>query len=157
MTMTNNIDDSSSPTVGIRQLPTAMAAAAFLGITWYLCIELNVRLFFKTTRRSLYFWSCFLCSGGLIIHTISILLGNFDIWKNYSSMIFMNASWCVYVNAQSLVLYSRLNLIVSKPWVGRYILCMIVVNGVIFGIGTMIISDIAVSFSDFIPWRSSYL
>ncbi|KAH6882646.1 hypothetical protein BKA58DRAFT_464581 [Alternaria rosae] len=72
---------------------SSMAAAAFLGIAWFICIELNIRLFYRATRRSLYFWSCLLCSWGLVVHGISILLVNFNKWTSYSAIVFIHLSW----------------------------------------------------------------
>jgi hypothetical protein len=43
----SGIDDALpevSPTDGIPTLPQSMTAAAFLGIAWFICAEVNVRL-----------------------------------------------------------------------------------------------------------------
>ncbi|RYN71223.1 hypothetical protein AA0117_g9846 [Alternaria alternata] len=124
-------------------LPSSMTAAAFLGVALYLCIELNVRLLTRTTSRSLYFWSCLLCSWGLIVHGIAILLLNFHIWEAYSSIVVVELAWLTYVVAQSLVLYSRLNLVLRNTQIGRYVLYMIVVDSVIFGLTTVLLGMIA--------------
>ncbi|RYO68572.1 hypothetical protein AA0116_g1323 [Alternaria tenuissima] len=117
-------------------LPSSVTAAAFLGVALYLCIELNVRLLARTTSRSLYFWSCLLCSWGLIVHGIAILLLNFHIWEAYSSIVVVELAWLIYVVAQSLVLYSRLNLVLRNTQVGRYVLYMILIDSVMFGLTT---------------------
>ncbi|KAH8692469.1 hypothetical protein GQ44DRAFT_666999 [Phaeosphaeriaceae sp. PMI808] len=122
----------------------AMAAAAFLGISWYICVDLNVRLLFNTTRRGLYVWSCLLCSWGILVHTVSILLSNFNVWKGYSVVVFILISFAIYVTAQSFVLYSRLNLVLSRTVVTHYVLAMILVNSTIFGLGTAIFGMIAI-------------
>lgn len=62
-------------------LPTAMTAAAFAGISWYIAVELNVRLAFTIRGGRLYFWSVLLCSWGVLTHTLVILLVNFGVWK----------------------------------------------------------------------------
>ncbi|KAH7069071.1 hypothetical protein BKA63DRAFT_422855 [Paraphoma chrysanthemicola] len=131
------------PTVAVTGLPTAMTAAAFVGIAWYLCAELNVRLVIRCTRRSLYFWSCLLCSWGIIIHSLSILLANFEIWKNYGATVVIHLTWCTYVVSQSVVLYSRLNLVLKDAWIGRYVLYMIISTGVIFGLTTVVLGLVA--------------
>jgi hypothetical protein len=99
-----------------------MAAAAFLGVAWFLCIELNVRLLIKAPRRGMYFWSCLLCSWGLIVHSIAILLSNFDKWTAYSAVVAIELSWLAFVIAQSLVLYSRLNLVLKNARIARSVL-----------------------------------
>ena len=37
--MTFEVDNDALPTANIHPLPTAMTAAAFLGIAWYLSVE----------------------------------------------------------------------------------------------------------------------
>lgn len=143
---TSGIDNSDLPAVDITPLPTAMAAAAFLGIAWYLCAELNIRLLIRASRRrSLYFWSCLVCSWGIIIHSITITLADFKVWEGYGPIVVIHLTWCSYVVAQSFVLYSRLNLVLKKAEVGRYVLYMIAINSVLFGLGTVIFGMIAVS------------
>lgn len=77
--MTFEVDNDALPTANITPLPTAMTAAAFLGIAWYLSVEVSVRLLLRATRRSLYFWSCLACSWGIIVHAILIILLDFKI------------------------------------------------------------------------------
>ncbi|PVH99851.1 hypothetical protein DM02DRAFT_614747 [Periconia macrospinosa] len=120
-------------TKSIASLPTAMTAAAFMGIAWYLAFELNVRILLTFNRRGLYFWSCVLCSSGIIIHVLSICLTNFQIWNHYSASVVIEVTWLTYVGSQSLVLYSRLHLVVSR-WAGyRWVLPMIAGNIVLVG------------------------
>ncbi|KAF1846503.1 uncharacterized protein K460DRAFT_377686 [Cucurbitaria berberidis CBS 394.84] len=141
---TSGIDNADLPTVEITTLPTAMSAAAFLGIAWYLCAELNVRLSIRASRRrSLYFWACLVCSWGIIIHSITITLNDFKVWETYGSIVIIHLTWCSYVVAQSVVLYSRLNLVLKSERIGYYVLYMIVVNSFIFGLGTVIFGLVA--------------
>ncbi len=128
----------------IEDRASSMMAAAFLGVALYLCVELNIRLFFRATGRSLYFWSCLLCSWGLIVHGMAIVTANFNIWTAYAAIVVIELAWLTYVVAQSLVLYSRLNLVLRKKQNGRYILYMIIVNSVIFGLGTVVLGMVAV-------------
>ena len=81
------VKSSSDPKASeLADRPSSMAASAFLGIAWFICIELNIRLLYRATRGSLYFWSCLLCSWGLVVHGISIVLANFTestkIWRS---------------------------------------------------------------------------
>ncbi|KAI4670853.1 uncharacterized protein J4E88_009605 [Alternaria novae-zelandiae] len=84
--MTSETDSSNPKAPELADRPSSMAAAAFLGVAWFICIELNIRLLYRATRRSLYFWSCLLCSWGLIVHGISIILANFNKWTSYSAI-----------------------------------------------------------------------
>lgn len=142
--MAFEVDNDELPTADITPLPTAMAAAAFLGIAWYLSVEVSVRLLFRATRRSLYFWSCLACSWGIILHSVLITLLDFKIWESYGAIVIIHLSWYTYVVSQSVVLYSRLNLVLQRDVVGRYVLYMIIVNSVIFGLGTVVLGMVAV-------------
>ncbi|KAI4961729.1 hypothetical protein J4E86_000758 [Alternaria arbusti] len=142
--MTTETDPKASE---LADRPSSMAASAFLGIAWFICIELNIRLLYRATRRSLYFWSCLLCSWGLVVHGISIILANFNKWTSYSAIVFIYLSWLVFVVAQSFVLYSRLGLVWRNTKKDRYILYMITTNSVIFGLTTVLFGMIAARLS----------
>jgi hypothetical protein len=133
------------PVDGVHTFPMSMTAAAFLGIAWYLCAELNVRLLLKATRRSLYFWACLLCSWGIIIHCLVIVLDNFKVWKTIGSLVIIELSWCTFVVAQSVVLYSRLSLVLNNDRILGHVFRMIVVNAVVFGLGTVVLGLVIVS------------
>ncbi|KAF1838128.1 hypothetical protein BDW02DRAFT_52956 [Decorospora gaudefroyi] len=127
----------------ITTLPAAMTAAAFLGIAWYICAELNVRLLLRAMHRSRYFWSCLLCSWGIILHCLSITLNNFKIWVDYASVVCILLTWATYVIAQSIVLYSRLKLVLKTARLGRWVGYMIVTNALMFGLGTVVFASVA--------------
>ena len=50
-----------------------------------------------------------------------------------------NIGWLVLVTGQSVVLYSRLGVILHNPSVLRLVLCMIIVNGFVFYVTTTVI------------------
>ena len=139
------VNNAILPTPDITPLPTAMTAAACMGIAWYLCAELNVRLIIRSTRRSLYFWACLLCSWAIIIHLVLILLVDFKIWETYAGLVIIHVTWCIYVVSQSVVLYSRLNLVLKKKVIGEYVLYMIITTAILFGLTTVVLGLIAVS------------
>ncbi|KAJ4340775.1 hypothetical protein N0V95_007417 [Ascochyta clinopodiicola] len=141
--MAFEVDNDELPTANITPLPTAMTAAAFLGIAWYLSVEVSVRLLSRATRRSLYFWSCLACSWGIITHALLITLLDFKVWESYGAIVIIHLSWCTYVVSQSIVLYSRLNLVLQRLETGRYVLYMIIFNSVIFGLGTVVLGMVA--------------
>ncbi|KAF2645558.1 hypothetical protein P280DRAFT_465375 [Massarina eburnea CBS 473.64] len=127
----------------ITTLPTALTATAFVGIAWYLALELNVRLIFTFTRRSPYFWSCLICSWGIIAHNLSILLFNFNFWTDYSAVVITTVTWALYVVPQSVVLYSRLGIVAKSRASIRWVLVMIIFCAIIFGLGTVVLALIA--------------
>lgn len=143
--MATQVNNDELPTAKVTPLPSAMTAAAFSGIGWFLALEVSIRLLARCTRRSLYFYACLCCSWGIIIHLLSITLIDWRIWDSYATIIVIHLSWCTYVVSQSVVLYSRLNLVLQKTELGRYVLWMIMVNSVIFGLGTVTFGLIAVS------------
>jgi hypothetical protein len=142
--MVFEVDNDALPTHNITPLPTAMTAAAFLGIAWYLSVEVSVRLLTLNTRRSLYFWSCLACSWGIIIHAVFIVLLDFKIWESYGAVVIIHLCWWTYVVSQSVVLYSRLNLVLQRLETGRYVLYMIITTSIIFGLGTVVLGMVAV-------------
>jgi hypothetical protein len=139
------VNNDELPTAKVTPLPSAMTAAAFSGIGWFLALEVSIRLLARCTRRSLYFYACLFCSWGIIVHLLSITLIDWRIWESYSAIVIIHLSWCIYVVSQSVVLYSRLNLVLQKTELGRYVLWMIIFNSVIFGLGTVIFGMVAVS------------
>jgi len=127
-------------------LPTAMVSGAFAGISWYIAVELNVRLFLSgMRRRGLYFWSVLLCSWGVLIHPLAILLVNFEVWKpNPGSITVIYLSWWILVIPQSFVLYSRLHLFIPPARL-RWVLYLIIFDTVAFSVPTLVVGVLAVS------------
>ncbi|KAF2870195.1 hypothetical protein BDV95DRAFT_608202 [Massariosphaeria phaeospora] len=128
-------------TAAITPLPSAMTAAAFLGLAWYFSAELLVRISVTFTRRGLYFWSIFISATAIILHSITITLINFGGWSGLSSNIVVHVTWAAYVIPQSFVLYSRLHLVLKTAGSYRWVLYMIIANSVFIG-GTTVISGI---------------
>jgi hypothetical protein len=143
--MAIQINNDELPTAKVTPLPSAMTSAAFSGIGWFLALEVSIRLLARCTRRSLYFYACLFCSWGIIVHLLSITLIDWKIWESYATIVIIHLSWCTYVVSQSVVLYSRLNLVLQNTGLGRYVLWMIMINSVVFGLGTVVVGLIAVS------------
>ena len=126
-------------------LPTAMTMAAFTGISWYVAIELNVRLALSIRRRGLYFWSVFLCAWGVLLQPLVIILVNFGIWRpGHASVSLIYLTWWILVVPQSFVLYSRLHLFMeAKPL--RWVRFSIVSVSIAFSVPTVVLGVLAVS------------
>ncbi|PSN72624.1 hypothetical protein BS50DRAFT_630632 [Corynespora cassiicola Philippines] len=124
-------------------LPTAMIMAAFTGISWYIAIELNVRLALSIRRRGLYFWSVFLCAWGVLLQPLVIILVNFGIWKpGHASVSLIYLTWWILVVPQSFVLYSRLHLFMeAKPL--RWVRFSIVSVSIAFSVPTVVLGVLA--------------
>lgn len=121
-----------------------LAASAFIGMSLLLFVEVNVLIFraFKK-RQGLYFWSMQMGSLGVLINTVGIILKFFPlpstqgIWPLYTLLI--TAGWTVYVTAQSLVLYSRLHLVLRSQRIQRYVLFMILSTILTFIVPTWVV------------------
>lgn len=105
----------------------------FLTVAIYNFIELNfiIATTFKK-RHGLYFWSFIAACWGIPIYAIGFLLRDFVPSTNpYLYVTLIVVGWCPMVTGQSMVLYSRLHLIVYNPKVLRMVLGMIIFNAII--------------------------
>ncbi len=136
--------DNNGISGGLEQttLPLAMTLGAFTAIAWYNVIDLNVLIWFTFKRRSgLYFYSLLLSSWGIMIYALAFLMKFFQVWKNnYVSVTFITIGWYAMVTGQSLVLYSRLHLVVYKREQIRWILYMIIIDIFLFHIPTTVLT-----------------
>lgn len=112
-----------------HRMPDAIfgMAAGFFAIAFYLIIEINVTVLrtFKK-RRGLYFWSLLISSWGTFFHT----LGYVTLWWVPKAPWGLNTSfimfgWSAMITFQSLVLYSRLHLVIRNHKILRGVLIMI--------------------------------
>ncbi|KAF2113264.1 hypothetical protein BDV96DRAFT_578625 [Lophiotrema nucula] len=112
--------------------PIATTIAACIGVTWYISVEIIIRLFitFKR-RRSLYFWSCCLSSWGILLNSLAGgIFRNFGVITNrWGSSLLIYISWAMMLLGQSLVLYSRLHLVMNNQRHLRWVLGTIVFTG----------------------------
>lgn len=128
----------------------SMTMAAFIGISWYIGVEINMSLFllFKR-RRGLYFWSCALASWGVILQPLFIVLANFGVWTDaVPSITMIYLTWLIMVVPQGWVLYSRLHLLVHSAKILNGIKLLLIFDSVAFSIPTIVIGILAVSMSE---------
>lgn len=108
--------------------------SAFAGVVWYNAIELIV-LCLVTFKRyhGCYFWSLLVASCSLIPHVLGYVFFLFPLEITpYVSVTMILVPWCGMVTGQSLVLWSRLHLVLQCPQILRGVLCMIIVDAFIF-------------------------
>ncbi|KAB8076264.1 hypothetical protein BDV29DRAFT_154893 [Aspergillus leporis] len=107
--------------------------ATFIGIAWYNSLELVV-LCFTTFKRygGCYFWSLVIASVSIVPFALGYFLLIFDIFSNYFSVAIEVIGWWGMVTGQSMVLWSRLHLVVHSRRVLRYTLAMIIINAILF-------------------------
>lgn len=109
------------------------AMIAFLAVSLYNAVELNIIIFstFKH-RHGLYFWSFLATTNGIIPYSIGFILKNLIDSHNFGLYVTLIViGWVPMVTGQSLVLYSRLQLIFQNPFWLRMILAMIIFNAIV--------------------------
>ncbi|KAI9853120.1 MAG: hypothetical protein M1838_001621 [Thelocarpon superellum] len=136
------------PTGGIERGPLTpdttrtSLLVAMLSIAMYQALLVQIQVFGTFKRRNtLYFWSLLAASAGIMSHSFGIVLKWFVgacPWQVNTA--FATFGWWFMVSGQSLVLYSRLHLVVRNPRVLQGVLAMIVINFIIFQIPTTIMT-----------------
>lgn len=122
------------------------AIIALLSCALYSSLEL-IFLVFLTFRsyRGLYFWSLLLSAlAGVIPQALGLLIKYFGLATIAIPVTLSTAGWAIMVTGQSLVLYSRLHLIVRNELILRLVLYMIIVDAIIFQIPQIVLTYIAV-------------
>ena len=120
---------------------TLMMIAAFTAMAWYNCIELNVLIFkhFRI-RKGLYFYSLLVTSWGIVLHALAFLVKYFQVWtNNYISVAVIIVGWYAMVTGQSLVLYSRLHLVMHDGHRIKWVLYMIIIDAILFHVPTTVL------------------
>ena len=115
-----------------------LIAMLTLAIYMSLLVDLKVFIIFKR-RNTLYFWSLLITSWGIMSHSLGIILKWFVgscPWEVNTA--FASFGWWGMVTGQSLVLYSRLHLVVRDQRVLRAVLVMIITDFLIFQVPTTI-------------------
>jgi hypothetical protein len=113
---------------------------ACIGIGLYNPMETLILIFatFKTYSGS-YFWSLLTAYIGLIISIIGYIAYFFEITRNKFAQTTVTVTcWAIFIVAQSLVLWSRLYLVIQSRRILRTVLVMIVVNAVVLLIPTIV-------------------
>lgn len=121
---------SSDPVESIT-LNEKFAFTAFASITLYNSIELTILCLASFKRyQGLYFWSLLITSCSLIINCLGFVLLFFTSISPYISVTFVLIGWYSMVTGHSMVLWSRLHLVLHSPGILRAILYLIIANSV---------------------------
>ncbi|KAL4889575.1 hypothetical protein BDV59DRAFT_195548 [Aspergillus ambiguus] len=128
-------------TIG-SEIPRAVtyAVTSLLSIALYNVLELNVLIFFTfNRRRGLYFWSLLIATWGIASYAVGFILKDFNLANSisYFYVTLIILGWCAMVTGQSLVLFSRLHLIVRERSILRLVLGMIILNAIILHFPTI--------------------
>lgn len=110
--------------------PIAMLMSALLSIAFFCVLELFVWIFSTfRQRRGLYFWSLIVATSGIALNGLGYTLKFFQVTtEDLFSVTLVCLGWTCMVTGQSIVLYSRLHLVVSNDKLLRTTLILIVIN-----------------------------
>ncbi|EEY22502.1 integral membrane protein [Verticillium alfalfae VaMs.102] len=110
----------------------AFIIAVFISIALYNVLELNFIILATFNKRSgLYFWSFVVATWGIAFNAVGYLLRHFgkNVQPNvYATLILIG--WCTMITGQSVVLYSRLHIVMLNQTRLRLVLIMIITNAV---------------------------
>ncbi|KAJ5756948.1 uncharacterized protein N7511_007130 [Penicillium nucicola] len=119
-----------------------MILVTFIGLSCYNIAELVVLVPTTFRRwRGLYFWSL-LASGclGVVPYSIGFLLKFFTQTDSVLSVTVLTIGWWTMVTGQSVVLYSRLHLVLRDERILRRVLRLIIANFFLLHIPTTILT-----------------
>lgn len=124
-----------------NNLGIEITMAVFLSIALYNGIELIILIFMAFRQyKGLYFWSLLLSSSLGVILCFGVLLREYSLGPKWLSLILATVSFYFLVTGQSVVLYSRLHLVLQNPTVLRCVLYMIIMNVIILQIPTTVLT-----------------
>ena len=145
------------------QMPrvNAIVIAVFLGIAIYNVLELIVLIqtFFKR-HSGLYYFSLLVSTFGIFFHALSNLLKFYELNNSMPGYTIANTivawiSWVAMVTGQSVVLWSRLHLVVQSLWT-RWVLVIIIVNALILHTSTGVLTFLTNISQDPGRWKGPY-
>lgn len=126
-----------------ESLGLKISMATFLGVGLYNAIELCILISITFNRyHGLYFWSLLLASiAGVIPYSIGFLLKFYQLMDSlWLSLVFLTVGWWFMITGQSLVLYSRLHLVLREPATLRRVLIMIIANIFLLHVPTSVLT-----------------
>jgi hypothetical protein len=131
---------------------------SFLAIAFYNVLELSIATFATFERhQGLYYWSLQAATWGIATYLLGFVLEYFQVIKLdmlcISPVVF---GWYFMVTGQSVVLYSRLGLLVKSSMKMRWILIMIIANAIISHIPTSVFAFGANSRTQSLSFNSIY-
>ncbi|KAH6622608.1 hypothetical protein F5144DRAFT_614575 [Chaetomium tenue] len=124
----NGISRESVPTG-----TTLIIIVVFISVALYNVGELAFIIMATFKRRSgLYFWSFVVATGGIVPYGVGFLIKALQSpCPNWLYVTMIVVGWCCMVTGQSVVLYSRLHLVLRNERRLRMVLIMIITNAII--------------------------
>ncbi|KAF4978870.1 hypothetical protein FZEAL_4830 [Fusarium zealandicum] len=122
---------SERPETSYDAKDVMVIACSTLGL--YNSCELLALIFITFKRRAgLYFWSLLITTFGTIPYVLGWSLDYFDLILNYVGMVSNTIGWILLITGQSVVLYSRLHLVLDIRAILRGVRWMIILNGFVW-------------------------
>lgn len=149
------VDDSTN-----FDLTQRYVVVTILGVSIYNCVELMPYIFATFKRyKGLYFWSLLVSILGILMSNVSNLVSNF--YPNPPRLqvgLVGLFGWALMVTGQSLVLYSRLDLLPLANSTRRWVLRVIIFNAVTMQVPIIVVNTGSKSASPerFLPVFSIY-
>ncbi|KAJ9497615.1 hypothetical protein H2202_007039 [Exophiala xenobiotica] len=136
--------------------PASVIVTLSVALALYNSLEMILLISMTFKRwRGLYFWSLTLCNFGVFAYTTGMMLGFFDLCILWLSKTWLDVGWVCMIVCQSLVLYSRLGLILDNVKILMGVKWMIVVNSLILLIPTVIL-DFGSTYSGLPSFSEAY-
>lgn len=116
--------------------PTLFIVTSFIALASYNVLELSVFIYTTFKRRSgLYFWSMVVATWGIALNGSGYLIkfirpDESPAIRAFSTVLIL-LGWCSMITGHSVVLFSRLHLLVSDHFKIRLVLTMIMVDALI--------------------------
>lgn len=121
---------------------TSVVITIACALAIYNALELLL-LIVTTFRRfsGLYFWSLVVASFGIIPYTIGFMIEYFKLTEQLAGLIITCVGWPMMVTGQSLVLYSRLHVVLGKANGNllKAVKWMIIVDAIVFHASTEVV------------------
>lgn len=124
----NGISRDSVPTGS-----TLITILVFISLSYYNVVELSFIILatFKR-RRGLYFWSFVVATWGIAPYGLGFMFKSLNVpVAGWAYVTLIAVGWCCMVTGQSVVLYSRLHIVLRNEFRLRLVLGMIVFNAII--------------------------
>lgn len=116
----------------VRITALIVVVVVFLSLALYNFLELNLKIITTFKRHNgLYFWSVLVATWGIAFNAVGYLLRHLELTteKNlYATLILIG--WCSMITGQSVVLYSRLHIVMHNATRLRAVLIMIIVDAI---------------------------
>jgi hypothetical protein len=135
----------------------SLVICAFITIALYNVAELTVLIqtFFKR-HAGFYYYSLLVATWGIFLHGLGMLFKFYQITNNnILNTAIAYIGWIMMVTGQSIVLYSRLHLVVQARWI-RWVLAMIITNAIVFHTSTGVLTFLTNTSKDPARWSGHY-